>query len=58
MDKDRGERFFSSGINGMGLDDGKCDLCKHVHEGGFTCEAFPNGIPSEILRGKFDHSEP
>lgn len=23
-----------------------------------TCEAFPQGIPKEILNGEIDHSEP
>ena len=26
-----------------------CNICKHKHPG-FTCDAFPSGIPMSILR--------
>lgn len=26
-----------------------CNLCAHKHPG-FTCDAFPNGIPMSVLR--------
>jgi hypothetical protein len=33
-----------------------CDLCKHILIVRYTCEAFPEGIPEEILNGKNNHS--
>lgn len=37
-----------------------CMRCAHFHldEIGFNCDAFPEGIPNEIIWGKVDHSEP
>ena len=34
-----------------------CDLCKHILVRRYTCEAFPQGIPEEILNGKNNHSK-
>jgi len=34
---------------------GYCVICKHRIKGNI-CEAFPNGIPAEILSWKFDHT--
>jgi len=34
-----------------------CVYCKHKHEDA-TCEAFPDGIPDEVLAMENDHSEP
>ena len=37
----------------------QCTFC--VHFIGWpvrTCKAFPDGIPEDILRGKFDHTRP
>lgn len=34
-----------------------CETCAHsAHDG--TCAAFRDGIPSEILTGSFEHTEP
>ena len=34
-----------------------CYMCKHrIQEN--TCEAFPAGIPEEILTGENDHTKP
>jgi hypothetical protein len=34
-----------------------CIECNRLR-GGFRCEAFPAGIPPEILTGVHDHREP
>lgn len=34
-----------------------CNICKN-YLGDLTCQAFPNGIPNEILIGENDHSKP
>lgn len=35
-----------------------CDSCYHILISRYTCAAFPNGIPDEILKGKIIHSKP
>lgn len=35
----------------------QCIGCKH-YLGDFECEAFPEGIPKEILAGLHDHRQP
>ena len=37
-----------------------CIGCKHLHDGewGLPCDAFPNGIPEEIIGGEHDHRRP
>jgi len=45
------------------LGKGICNKCQHSlpsKEGQSypSCEAFPNGIPEEILIGEFDHHKP
>jgi hypothetical protein len=37
-----------------------CNSCKYFHRnvsGGFTCKAFPEGIPWVIMVGAEDHKE-
>lgn len=34
----------------------QCPRCKH-YQGDLKCEAFPRGIPEEIITGEFDHTE-
>jgi len=36
----------------------QCALCQNKHEGKLTCEAFPDGIPDEIIQNKKLHIEP
>jgi hypothetical protein len=38
-----------------------CLRCVHFHEwneNGFTCRAFPHGIPDDIVYGGFNHNKP
>jgi hypothetical protein len=36
-----------------------CDACIHVSEGeGWTCSAFPKGIPNRIVEDGLDHRNP
>jgi hypothetical protein len=43
---------------------GMCTLCSHLHESEghpdhiHTCDAFPEGVPGEILHSGFDHRQP
>lgn len=36
----------------------QCNGCKHHRLYTATCEAFPNGIPKEIILGRHDHVNP
>ena len=36
----------------------QCATCKHMIPFTLTCEAYPDGIPKEILHGEWDHTEP
>ena len=40
----------------MGLSVSICMFCKHSD--GFTCRAFPEGIPREVYEGQVDHRLP
>ena len=35
----------------------KCTRCQHYDRIG-ECEAYPDGIPVEIITGEHDHTEP
>jgi hypothetical protein len=35
----------------------QCDICKHRREG-WTCQAFPDGIPEQIQNNEHDHRQP
>lgn len=36
-----------------------CFNCKHFNDdGSYTCKAFPQGIPDEIIFGGNDHEKP
>jgi len=36
-----------------------CFFCRRLHEGkGSICDAYPEGIPQEIISGKVDHTKP
>ena len=35
----------------------QCDYCRHYREHQ-KCDAFPDGIPMDILTNKFDHHKP
>ena len=36
----------------------QCLRCKRLKQDFITCSAFPEGIPEEIITGKFDHQKP
>ena len=36
----------------------QCDTCKHLHEDGATCDAFPDSIAGEIITNGHDHQFP
>lgn len=36
----------------------QCMTCEHYHGDGYTCAAYPGGIPVGILSMDLDHSEP
>lgn len=36
----------------------QCNQCKHHIRYTATCDAFPKGIPKEILMGDIDHTKP
>ena len=36
----------------------QCRRCLFRLEGKSTCVAYPKGIPTEIIRGQVDHTEP
>lgn len=52
---DRSERFVEQGF---GFPVSPCMSCVHKHAGAATCEAFPDGIPMEMLDGTNQHREP
>jgi hypothetical protein len=55
VDESRAEYYaFPKG----GIELSACMYCKHKHEGAATCDAFPDGIPADILTMKSDHTEP
>jgi hypothetical protein len=35
-----------------------CIFCRHLREGTVRCDAFPEGIPDDILFSLRDHREP
>lgn len=35
-----------------------CITCKHISKNTLTCEAFPDGIPQDIIESLVDHREP
>jgi len=56
---DRSDHFVSEGLDGIVINDSICYRCEHVHHPErTTCDAFPDGIPGEIISGKVKHTEP
>jgi hypothetical protein len=35
-----------------------CSTCRHLYADAFSCAAFPDGIPEEILLGEHQHKTP
>lgn len=36
----------------------QCPSCKHYRVGLLACDAFPDGIPYEVISGQHDHTKP
>lgn len=36
----------------------QCVTCARFHVSDLSCDAFPDGIPEEIIAGRFDHTQP
>jgi len=53
-----GDREGYYSYQGGDLEISLCAYCIHKHEDGATCEAFPDGIPDDILLMKEDHHKP
>ena len=49
-----GERMSGEGI----IITPQCHSCKHSQFGTLNCEAFPHGIPQNILVDAVDHKNP
>lgn len=47
---------LKDGLGAISFGKGICHKCIHIHEDSLTCDAFPEGIPGEILVGKFNHA--
>lgn len=37
---------------------GMCGICRHYREGTVSCDAYPQGIPIEIIENEVDHRQP
>ena len=35
-----------------------CAICKHKYSNGISCDAYPKGIPQDIISGEVKHREP
>lgn len=47
--------YTKNKITGLAI----CFNCKHfIDNGNYTCAAFPDGIPDEIIFGENDHEKP
>ena len=46
----------------MAVQFSKCYVCQHFLSGGelenFTCKAYPEGIPADIVLGRTNHDRP
>ena len=50
----------TTGGNGLlyiKVDKGICSKCQYLTGQGYTCKAFPGGIPTDILTGKIQHTK-
>jgi len=55
---DEDERFMTDTANILDNEDVHCFYCKHFHgEVKETCNAFPDGIPTEIFLGGTRHDK-
>ena len=52
------DRTLDSVITAAKNSDFSCFKCVHLNKSGYTCKAFPEGIPASILGGYRRHTSP
>ena len=58
LSKERLDRYGDCDLEFITLNDCPCHSCDRVDPGSTTCEAFPEGIPADILTGARKHRVP
>ena len=58
VNEERIARFGDSDLRGISLGVCQCNKCLHVADDGLSCDAFPGGIPMDILAGRVAHTTP
>jgi len=56
--EDQAARFVDTDLGHMSLNDCVYNQCRHCHDDGTHCEAFPGRIPDDILSGEMLHEHP
>lgn len=51
------DTMADAALSGILDADFDCHYCKHIHQDGVTCKAFPKLIPTEILMGDIIHNK-
>lgn len=53
---DKGGYILNDKHEVLNLYSSQCAICKHFKEDSYSCAAFPEGIPDEILDGSKKHN--